>query len=635
MSSLPPFDKQSLPIRVYKWARSRWTRFRQWVRLEPRKAVLFGVLISVLFISLAFGQFFKMRSNERGDELASYPSMTVKSLQDAINKDKVKSLTNSSALVGSWLGQQYHFYIVVKLKDGKTLAVEQIDPSRQEQWKSLTQDATTHNFEILQGYNAFEEIPVMGIISFSMLILFLILGLVAAQMVMGEALSGFKFKPDRPDSLAKMSDVIGYDEVKREFSEVLDQLRHAERYEEQGIRAARGILLTGDPGVGKTMLAKAVAEQMNAEFFTCTGADFVEMYVGVGPKRVRALFHQARRTKNAVIFIDEIDALGSRDQAHQDSERQATINRMLAELDGMNGNSNMLVIGATNFPDRLDKALRRPGRFDKIIHMPLPDVKTRQGILDKYLEKAPRAQDVNTETLALRTQAYSGAQLRQLVDEAKNLALRESRLEKREYILTQEYLERGQEIAIMGIFERESKGPEARRAAIHELGHALAGHLLCPFQKVEKVTLRGRGDALAYMFSRPLEERMMQTNEDLRGHIATMLGGRAAEDVILGSISSGAHNDLKRANELAEQMVCSFGMGKTFGLRTFVPTQLTSEFPKVVEEDIVNIIAEEYKRACDLVEKHKEWLLAKTDLLFVRKVLGHDALFDDLPLLAS
>ena len=631
MSELPDSRFQPDPWfkKIYRGARQRIRRLRQWVHLEPRKALIYGILLGAFVLSLGLGQFFKIRGNIRGDELASYPSMTAQELQKAIDKNEVVTLTNASALTGGWLGQQYRFYILVDTKSGPTRAVEQIGPSRDEQWKSITQSAATHGFKLKQGYNAFEEIPVMGLASMAMVALLLMGALVVSQVILSEAMSGFKFKPDRPDEDVTMDDIIGYPEVKREISEVLDQVRHAERYAEQGIRAPRGLLMTGDPGVGKTMMAKAIASGLKAEFFTCTGADFAEMYVGVGPKRVRALFRQARRTKNAVIFIDEIDALGSRDSLSNDSERQATLNRMLAEMDGMNGNGNLLVIGATNYPDRLDAALRRPGRFDKKIHIPLPDAPTREGILAKYLAKVTTGDDVDLAAMALRTQAYTGAQLRQVVDEAKNLALRESAHEKIPLVVTQHHLEAGQEIAIMGIFERDSDGPEARRAAIHELGHALTGHLLNPARRVEKVTLKGRGDALAFMFSRPLREVHLQTEDELRAHITTLLGGRAAEDVMLGSVSSGASADLQQANAIAETMVCQLGMGPKTGLRFHARTPGT-EWPATVEDDIASLMGEEYDRARALVRKHEAWMQEKTDLLFEKRVLGHDMLFDTL-----
>lgn len=615
--------------RFYHWCKGHCLFLLQQMRLEPRKAIIYGILIFALISSMTFAEYFKIRSSDRAQELASIPVMTIQDLQTAINKNQIVSLTNASALSGGWLGQEYKFYIVVKLKNGQTKAVEQIDPSRSDQWKTLTSEAQDHNFKILQGYNAFEQIPVMGLINFALTMVFFLIVFVLAQTIIGDIISGFKFKPDNPDTLVQMDDIAGYDVVKRQFQEVLDQLKNKEYFESQHISPPRGILLTGDPGVGKTMFAKAIASSMQAQFFTCTGADFVEMYVGVGPKRVRSLFRQARKTKNAVIFIDEIDALGSREQMNMDSERQATINSMLAELDGTNGKGNLLVIGATNYPDKLDTALRRAGRFDRIIHLPLPDLKTREGIFEKYLKKINVSSDINIQSLALRTQAYSGAQIKQVVDEAKQLALRESISNNQKLLLTQEHLEQGQEIAMMGIFEKESEGPEAQRAAIHELGHALIGYLCQPNQKVEKVTLKGRGHALAYVFSRPISESHLQTKEELLGQIATLLGGRAAEEVLLKSISSGASNDLTQANRIAEHMVCFLGMGEKLGLRAFDPHLPPNQRPADVELDIRQIIHEQYVRVCALIQEHQAWIETKTKELFEHKILGHEALFKD------
>jgi cell division protease FtsH len=456
----------------------------------------------------------------------------------------------------------------------------------------------------------------------------LIGGLVAAQMLMGEMLSGYNFHPDRPDRSLTLDDVIGYPQEKQEIRELLAQLEAAKyQAEGEGPRVPRGMLLSGPPGVGKTMIARAIAGSLKAEFFTCTGADFVEMYVGVGPKRVRALFRQARRASSAVIFIDEIDALGSRDNQNMDSERMATINRMLAEMDGMNGQGNFLVIGATNHPDRLDAALRRPGRFDRQIHIPLPDAETRAGILSKYLEKVPAATDVDLRALALRTQGYSGAHLRQVVEEAHKLATREQ-VAGESVQVRHEHLERGQEVALLGVAQRLTVGTEARRAAVHELGHALVGHLCCPGSHVEKVTIVGRGQALGYTLTRPAHEQMLETEANLKGQLAMMLGGRAAEQVMLHSVSNGAMDDLDRANKLARGMVGQLGMGQNFGLRTVIQTR-DGEWPAVAENDVSALLDEAYALAQKLLNDHKAWLTERTEKLLQLNVLHRDLLFPD------
>ena len=611
---------------------------RQW-QLHPSRTLVSVVVTLVVVGSLSAAIYVGHRNDVRATKMGQYETITAKQLQQDIDQDHIKSLTNASVISGGLLGEQYKFYVLATLKDGHQVVMEQIDPSRQDQWKKLTEEAQKHGFVINQGFNAFEQVPVMGFVNLAVTMLLFLGVFIGAQMLIGDLISGFKFHPETPEHI-KMDDIIGYDPAKEEFRQVLHQLKHLDDYEAQGINPPRGILLTGDPGVGKTMLARAVAAHMKAKFFTCTGADFVEMYVGVGPKRVRALFKEARRQKNSVIFIDEIDALGSRDSMGMDSERQTTINRMLAELDGINRNGNLLVIGATNYPDRLDKALRRPGRFDKIIHMPLPDVATREGILRKYLEQLTIDSSVDIPAMALRTSGYSGAQLRQIVDEAKQLALKErygaladprALMKKDEdgLVLTRAHLEEGQEIALMGIFTQESEGPEAERAALHELGHALVGHTFAPSTYVEKVTLKGRGDALAYMSSRQTQEYKLYTQEQLKAQMAVLMGGRAAEEVMLGSVSSGASNDLARATAIAENMVTRLGMGQRTGLRTLNMPQ-TGTWPDTVEQDIQDYLEQAYQRAKDIVESHREWMTSMGRRLIKEKILTHEVLFESV-----
>ena len=367
---------------------------------------------------------------------------------------------------------------------------------------------------------------------------------------------------------------------------------------------------------------------MGAEFFYCTGADFVEMYVGVGARRVRALFKRARQARISLIFIDEIDAIGSRNKFGSDSERQATINQLLAEMDGMNRNRRLLVMGATNNPDMMDLALLRPGRFDKKIEVPLPDLETRQGILAHYLGKTPIAKDVDLSFIAQRTQGYSGAQLNALVAEAKNLGLREAN--GGDFVINQDMLSMAQEIAILGVSTQHADPYDIERIAVHELGHALVGHLFCKTIHIEKVTLVGRGKALGYTLSRPITERKIRTEKALMADVMMCLAGRAAEETILGDVSSGAADDLIRANEIVHTMVRSLGMGKTTGLQTHPNLVHGMKFPETVDQDIHQLLEQMYEATKKVISEHEHWMRQKSEHLIKMRLLGHDALFGDL-----
>lgn len=611
--------------RLYWHWRNKLSHFAQY---ESRKLLL--VIAGLFFagIMIGFSVFTGWQEDQAAARVMSLPHMTLQELKKAVTHDKITTIIADTVKTGGFFeGVQYHSFLEVVPLHGPHMVVEQAGQMGEELWKELAQSAFVHPVKFEQGHNALRNVPAVAFMATGVTLLALIAVLVMAQMLMGEMLSGYNFRPDRPDGNITLDSVIGYPNEKREIVELLAQLEAAKDQEPgKGPRVPRGLLLSGDPGTGKTMMARAIAGSLKAEFFTCTGADFVEMYVGVGPKRVRALFRQARHASSAVIFIDEIDALGSRDNQGMDSERMATINRMLAEMDGMNGKGNFLVIGATNHPDRLDAALRRPGRFDRQIHIPLPDIETRVGILAKYLEGVPADKTIDLQALALRTRGYSGAHLRQVVEEAQKLAKREGASETA--TVTQDHMERGQEVALLGVGERRSTGDEAYRAGVHELGHALVGHLRCPNSHVEKVTIIGRGQALGYTLSRPSNENMLETEANLHGQLAMMLGGRAAEQVMLKSVSSGASDDLERANQLARKMVGQLGMGQRFGLRTVIATR-DGEWPEIAEADVADLLAVAYTQAQAVVAKHETWMSDRIAQLLNHGTLDREVLFGD------
>ena len=607
-----------------------WSRVKEWCRSNPAVATVFLVL-ALMFAASQGLAWMKTREDAfQYARISSLPELSMQSLLRSMESDKVKSIVAHDLVAGDWMRRTTSAYVEVIFRDGSAGAMEVVPEIREAMWKSMTDAAQKKKVAFREGYNANQPEPVREGINLALLIGLVIMGFVILQKSMGKLAASHGFSAHKRDKSLRLDDVIGYDDVKREMREVMDQLTRSSEYLAQGIKPPRGVIFTGDPGVGKTMMAKAMANELDADFFYCTGADFAEMYVGVGPKRVKSLFAKARQSKLAFIFIDEIDALGSRTALGHDSERQATINQMLAEMDGVSENGQLLVLGATNHIDRLDPALIRPGRFDKQIYIPLPDAGTREGILRKYLSSIANDASVDLVALAQRTQGFSGAQLRAMVNEAKNLALRKARAEGVQDIqVSHELLERAQEIAILGISERRSEGEEAHRIAVHELGHALVGYLCCPDIFIEKVTTIGRGGALGYTLSRPLTEGALKTEHALRGEIAMMLAGRAAEEIVLGSVSSGAGHDLKRANAVARKMVCQLGMGQNVGLLTpLESTQSGHPLPASVEADVKGLLEDIYTKTKQMIHAHAEWIQDRTQRLLEHGLMGHDALFD-------
>lgn len=595
------------------------------------------VLLAALSV-VAFSASFTLSWARGQQDAAQYaramksPELGLSAIFLAIEKQKVKTIISHDLAREGSTGSRVATYVEVVFSDGSSAFMEVVPEIKETMWKGFVDLAKQQKVVIREGYKVGREIPYKSVVDATGWIALLILGFVLLRKQIVEGASKQSFRAAGRDKSIRLSDVIGYGDVKREMKEVMDQLLRSEQYIEQGIKPPRGVIFTGDPGVGKSMMAKAMANELDADFFYCTGADFAEMYVGVGPKRVKELFAAARKSKIAFIFIDEIDALGSRQALGHDSERQATINQMLAELDGVQENGQILVMGATNHLERMDPALLRPGRFDKKIHIPLPDTETRRGILEKYLGTVQLDGDVDLNGLAQRTAGFSGAQLRSMVNEAKNLSLRAfASDEGRTVRVSQELLERAQEIAILGISERKSEGDEAKRIAIHELGHALAGYLYCPDIHIEKVTTIGRGGALGYTLSRPLTEGVLKTEAELRGDICMMLAGRAAEEVMFGSVSSGAMDDLRRANSVARKMVSHLGMGKRMGLVTPNDETHAQSVPGHVDEDIRSLLDEIYSQAKEMVRVHSEWMVDRADRLLDLGLLGHDALFDGIP----
>ncbi len=376
------------------------------------------------------------------------------------------------------------------------------------------------------------------------------------------------YVPDE-ESRVTFADVAGVDEAKDELTEIVDFLKTPERYTEIGARIPKGVLLVGPPGTGKTLLSKAVAGEAEVPFFIISGSEFVELFVGAGAARVRDLFEQAKKKAPCIIFIDELDAIGKSRSGSMgvvggNDEREQTLNQLLTEMDGFASTDKpVIVLAATNQPEVLDAALLRPGRFDRQVLVDRPDLSGRKTILEIYTKKVKLAEGVDIDRIAQATSGFAGADLANMVNEAALLAARGKRKQ-----VEQQDLNEAIERVVAGL-EKKSRvlqEDEKKVVAYHEVGHAIVGHLMPGGSKVAKISIVPRGmSALGYTLQLPTEERFLNSKEDLQGQIATLLGGRSAEEIVFSKITTGAANDLQRATDLAEQMVGTYGMSEILG----------------------------------------------------------------------
>ena len=443
-----------------------------------------------------------------------------------------------------------------------------------------------------------------------------------------------KAKMLTPDQVkTKFSDVAGSEEAKQEVTEVVDFLRDPGKYQKLGGRIPKGILMVGPPGTGKTLLAKAIAGEANVPFFSISGSDFVEMFVGVGASRVRDLFEQARKHSPCIIFIDEIDAVGRKRGAGSmggHDEREQTLNQMLVEMDGFEANSGIIIIAATNRVDILDPALLRPGRFDRQVQIGLPDMKGREQILAVHVRKVPLGTDVNLSVLARGTPGYSGAELANLVNEA---ALFAARRNKR--VVTMDEFEEAKDKINMGTERRSLTMTQEQliSTAYHEAGHAIIGYLMPDHDPIHKVTIIPRGRALGVTFFLPEGDRVSESREKLEGDIATLYGGRLAEELIYGvdKVSTGASNDIKVATQYARAMVTQWGFSDRLGPLFYEmddnssygrPKDISDETARIIDEEVKKIIDRNFERARKILTDNMDVLHAMKDALMKYETIG-------------
>ncbi|HEY5519886.1 MAG TPA: ATP-dependent zinc metalloprotease FtsH [Candidatus Limnocylindrales bacterium] len=449
-------------------------------------------------------------------------------------------------------------------------------------------------------------------------------------------------------TVVTFNDVAGVDEAKTELQEVVEFLKYPEKFNQLGARIPRGVLLVGPPGTGKTLLARAVAGEAGVPFFSISGSEFVEMFVGVGASRVRDLFDQAKRNSPCIVFVDEIDAVGRQRGAGlggSHDEREQTLNQILVEMDGFDTNTNVIVVAATNRPDVLDPALLRPGRFDRQVILDRPDMKGRLEILKVHIKGKPLDKTVDLQSIARQSAGFSGADLANLVNEAAILAARRNK----KVINTGEFFE---------ALERVVAGPERKSRVIsdqekaiiayHEGGHAVVQRVLPKTDPVSKVSIISRGMALGYTMGMPTEDRYLQSKSEFEDKIAGMLGGNASEKLIFGDTTTGSSNDIEKATTLARRMVTEFGMSDklgplSFGTRdelVFLGRQIgeqrnySDDVAKLIDEEVRAIIDRGYSRAMDVLVRYKERLVQLAERLVAEETIEQEEfekMFADIP----
>ena len=430
-------------------------------------------------------------------------------------------------------------------------------------------------------------------------------------------------------------DIAGIDEAKQELEEIIEFLKDPKKFTRLGGRIPKGVLLVGSPGTGKTVLAKAIAGEAGVPFFSISGSDFVEMFVGVGASRVRDLFDQAKKHAPCIVFIDEIDAVGRHRGAGLGGghdEREQTLNQLLVEMDGFEANEGVIIIAATNRPDVLDPALLRPGRFDRRVVVPKPDVKGREGILKVHTKKSPLAKDVDLPTIAQGTPGFSGADLENLVNEAALIAARQDCKE-----VSMHHFELAKDKILMGP-ERKSmimSIEEKRNTAYHEAGHAIVGLYIGSVDPVHKVSIIPRGQALGVTVMLPAEDRYTLTKDYAEGMIAYAMGGRAAEELIFRKQTTGAGDDINKATDIARKMVCNWGMSDKLGPLSFgkdneevflgreihSSRNFSDKVAEEIDSEIHRIVTSGYKKAMGILRENREQLESLAESLLIKETL--------------
>ena len=587
------------------------------------------VLIWLVLVVVIMGVIQSISSNEMSGGVLDYTTFVNKVIGGEVRSVNIKDGHNITGKMNNGSG----FSVVIPVYDGK-----------------LLETLREHN---VQATGEFEESSgFLSSVLISWMPVILLVGVwiyFMRQMQGGGKATSFgksKARMLAPEDIhTRFEDVAGCDEAKADVAEVVDFLREPDKYRKLGGKIPKGILMVGPPGTGKTLLAKAIAGEAKVPFFSISGSDFVEMFVGVGAARVRDMFAKAKSCAPCIIFIDEIDAVGRQRGAGLgggNDEREQTLNQMLVEMDGFDERDSVIVIAATNRPDILDPALQRPGRFDRQVYVTLPDIKGREAILRVHMKKVPLAKDVDASVLARGTPGFSGADLQNLVNEA---ALFSARANLR--LVSMHEFEQAKDKILMGT-ERKSmvmSESELEMTAYHESGHAIVGRLLPEHDPVYKVSIVPRGRALGVTMFIPEADRWSQSREYLCSNIASLFGGRIAEEIIYGKdkVSSGASNDIERATTIARKMVTQWGMSDVMGPILYAEEEgevflgksvtkskhMSDGTAKLIDQEVRTIIIENYERAKKIINDNIDILHAMKDALLKYETID-SAQLDDL-----
>ena len=583
------------------------------------KSAAFPILIVVVLVFFVMKLFPSGSSNGRSH---SYQTL----VSQEIPKDEVKSVefkTKSSALE-------------VELKNKEKYEIGYVDQAAPELFKKL--EAANVHFNVEANKSS---VILSLLVTVLPILIFVFIWIFLLNQIQGGGSKVMSFGKSRAKRLSADSpkitfrDVAGVDEAVEELHEIKEFLENPKKFQALGARIPTGVLLYGPPGTGKTLLARAVAGEAGVPFFSISGSDFVEMFVGVGASRVRDLFEQATQNSPCIIFMDEIDAVGRHRGAGLGGghdEREQTLNQLLVEMDGFEAKDNIIMIAATNRPDILDPALLRPGRFDRQIAVDRPDRKGRAKILEVHTRGKPLAKVIDIDALAGQTPGFTGADLSNLINEA---ALLSARTGKRE--IGQEELEEGIMRVIAGPEKKTRVMSEKERliTAYHEMGHAIVGHYLEHSDPVHKISVISRGQALGYTISMPQEDRFLTTRAELNDTMAMTLGGRAAEEIVFGEITTGASNDLEKVTATAKQMVMRFGMSEKLGPRVFghdhgqpflgrefsTEPDYSDEIAREIDDEVRRIIEAAHQRARDILTEHRQYLGSLSETLVKRETL--------------
>ena len=549
---------------------------------------------------------------------ASSERISYYELQNVIEKEKVEEVSVS---IGTNVTVVKGVYEKDKQKVTFTATIPSTSDEIGQVIKNLGNDSTKLTIVDADASNIFLE-TVASIIPFILFAVFAVWMLNRMNGANGANAKAFEFSKSRAKLEGKIrvrfSDVAGCDEEKQEMAEIIDYLKYPKKFEKMGARIPKGILLSGHPGTGKTLLAKAVAGEANVPFYSISGSDFVEMFVGVGASRVRDMFKKAQQTAPCIIFIDEIDAVGRQRGAGfggGHDEREQTLNQLLVEMDGMEENTGVVVIAATNRPDVLDPALLRAGRFDRQITVSLPDRKGREAILHVHARNKKFVKDLDLGALAKRTPGFSGADLENVLNESAILAVRENKDE-----ISMKQIDEAIDRVMMGPAKvsRTYDDKTKKLVAYHESGHAIIGLFLENAQVVQKVTIIPRGQAGGYNLMTPKEEKMMHTKNDLLDTITSYMGGRTAEELFFDDITTGASNDIQNATNIAKDMVTLYGMSDLGPIKynagnenVFLgrdynqPNNVSGEVAYEIDQEVRKIINTCHTKARQIIEAHK------------------------------